>query len=187
MLTIDVASGEFYDHRTETFETIPAQRLRLEHSLLSISEWESKWHKSFLNSDKSAVEMLDYIRCMTVSPKEVNPLVYQNLTEADIRKITEYIENPMTATTITERQTHGRSSGGRRSSGQTITSELIYSWMIDRGVPMPCEKWHLNRLLTLIRVCDANNTSNPKMAKRDILSQYSAINAARRAKHHTRG
>lgn len=181
MLTITVPAGEFYNQQTETFETIPEQRLQLEHSLVSVSKWESKWKKPFLDSEKTAGEMLDYIRCMTITPN-VSPLVYLQMPAETIRTIQQYINDPMTATTFTDR----RNQGGRPSR-ERVTSELIYYWMLARDIPWECQKWHLNRLMTLIRICDIKDAPQKKMGKRDILSQYAALNASRKAQHRTRG
>lgn len=180
MLTITVPGGELYDEANELFIEVKPQTLQLEHSLISLSKWESKWHKPFLSKfDKSAEETLDYVRCMTVTPG-VDPMVYARLTNENIATINEYIDNPMTATTFSNTQKGG-------SSGEQVTSEVIYYWMIALTIPFECEKWHLNRLLTLIRVCDAKNKPPKKMSKREIMSRNAALNAARRKKLGTKG
>ncbi len=181
MLRITVPANEQWDERTGQFITSKECTLQLEHSLISLSKWESKWCKPFLNDkEKSYEETIDYIRCMTIS-QCVDPNVYYNMTIDNLKQINEYIAAPMTATWFSDKK--GRS----RSGGQTVTSELIYYWMIALGVPFECEKWHLNRLLTLIRVCEAEQQPKKKMSKRQIMSRNAALNAARRKRLNTRG
>lgn len=180
MLHLNVNSAEFFDEATETFiETKPIV-LNLEHSLLSISKWESKYHKPFLAKNKQDVrtkeEMIDYVKCMTLN-HNVPDIVYRSLNKAAMDKVYAYINDPMTATTITE-------SSDKKN--EIITSEVIYYWMVSLGIPFSCEKWHLNRLITLVKVCNAMN--NPKkMSRKDILSRNRALNAARKKALHTRG
>ena len=154
----------------------------MEHSLLSISKWEAKWKKSYLSStDKTPEEVLDYIRCMTVRPVNVDPSVYQALTKENIETITNYIQDPMTATTINTIKRPGRKN-------EVITSEIVYYWMIAQNIPTEYEKWHINRLLTLIEVCAIKNDPNPKkMNRHEIARQNRALNAARRKRYGTRG
>ena len=181
MLQITVPGAELFDEETETFIQTKDTQLKLEHSLLSISKWESRWCKPFLLSDKSQrhtpAEMLDYIKCMTLNtnvPKEV----YTALTAENMKTITNYINHPMTATTITDLSKNGKKD--------IITSEIIYYWMVSYQIPFECEKWHINRLITLIKVCNAKN--NPKkMSRGDLLSQNRALNKARRKALHTKG
>lgn len=180
MLQITIPASESWDEKKEEFvTTAKEQTLQLEHSLVSLSKWESKWCKAFLTKDKKTLEeTIDYIRCMTIT-QNVNPEVYNRLTISNIEEINRYIEAPMTATVF-----YNNPHGGRK---QTITSELIYYWMISFGIPMECQKWHLNRLITLIRVCDIKSTPPKKMNKRDIMSQYASLNAARRNKMNSKG
>lgn len=181
MLTITVPEQELYNERTEEFLTIPSSTLTLEHSLVSISKWEAKWKKPFYDkNEKTPKEVTDYIRCMCIT-KNVQPNVFYYLGDENLKKIQEYIADPMTATTFSNHE-----KGSRRQ--RIITSELIYYWMISDGIPLDCEKWHINRLLTLIHVFDAEaNASKNKMSKKDIYSQNAALNAARRAKSKSRG
>lgn len=173
MLCIDIPPAEYFDEADETFVTLKGGTLKLEHSLRSVSKWESKWHKSFLNTDeKSNEEWLDYVRCMTINKVE-DQNIYNGLTVENVQKINEYISDPMTATVIHERR-------GKRRSRKVVTSEVIYSWMVDMGIPFECENWHLARLMTLIRVCDENGTPKKKMSKKDIFAQNAALNAARK-------
>lgn len=180
MLQITVPASELYDERTETFIKTKETTLRLEHSLLSISKWESKWCKPFLSKNKedkrTQKEMLDYVKCMTLN-QNVPENVYSALTTENMRDINNYINHPMTATTVND-----KSSGNR----EIITSEVIYYWMVSYNIPFECEKWHINRLMTLIRVCNAKN--NPKkMSRMEIAARNRALNAKRRKALHTKG
>ena len=181
-----VEATELWDEANEIFIPVPAmkeQTLQLEHSLISLSKWESKWCKPFISNkkdDKTVDENIDYIRCMTLN-KNVDPRVYMHLSESDIEKINNYIYAPMTATVIREKK---QRSG---INGDPITSELIYYWMIALNIPVEFEKWHLNRLITLIRVCNIKNTPPKKRSTQEILRDNAAINAARRKKLNTKG
>ncbi len=178
MLDIYVEESEQYNEETNEFITVKPQTLKLEHSLVSISKWESRWHKPFLNSDeKTLEEIFDYIKCMTVN--QVNPFIYDALTENNFNDIQQYINDPMTATTI-------KDIPGKRNN-EIITSELIYYWMVTLQIPFECEKWHINRLLTLIKVCNIKNQPSKKMPRKEILNQNRILNQARRSKYHTKG
>lgn len=180
MLEITInGSSELYDSSTNTFYSIKGQTIALEHSLVSISKWEAKWHKPYLsNTGKTFEENLDYIRMMTLT-KNVDPRLYYLLSQENINAINTYIEDPMTATWFSK-------TNDSRPNKRVITSELIYYWMISLGIPMECQKWHLNRLLTLIRVCNAEN-SPKKMGRRAEANQRAALNRARRQAHGSRG
>lgn len=183
MLRIVVPGQEFWDEKTEEFLYFKEQTLELEHSLLSISKWESKWHKSFLSSrDKTDEETIDYVRCMTIT-KNVDPDVYYRLTDENIRAINDYIDDPMTATVISDVLEEGSSKHSR----DVVTSELIYYWMIAFNIPVEFEKWHISRLLTLIRVCEIKNAPPKKMSKKAIMSRNKALNEARRRKLGSKG
>ena len=180
MLQITIPPFEAWDEHKEEFVEFSGQTLQLEHSLLSISKWESKWCRSFIyKGPVTEEETIDYIKHMTIS-RNVKPEVYDYLTPENINEIKEYINAPMTATTF------AKENGGKKSN-EIITNELIYYWMIALTIPMECEKWHLNRLLTLIRVCNAKNQPAKKMSKRDIMSRNAALNAARRKQYNTTG
>lgn len=191
MLTIHVSGTdrkEAWDPIREEFVSIEASKpvtLMLEHSLLSISKWESKYHKPFLGGtekdQKTPEEMLYYIQCMTVNSVDEN--VYYRLTNDQIQEIGNYIADSMTATTIN----HNSAPGAPKRNKEIITSELIYYWMVVHQIPFECQKWHLNRLLTLIEVCNIKNAPSKKMSKQDIMRQNRSLNAARRAKHHSHG
>lgn len=179
MLIITVPSSEFYDPVKNEFFHTKEQTLQLEHSLYSLRKWESKWAKPFLSSEKSTDELLDYIRCMTINHVD-DPNVYKHLTKENIEKINEYINAPMTATTFSDKK------GGPKSR-EIITAEIVYYWMISLNIPFECQKWHLNTLFTLIRVCSIKNTPPKKMGKRDILKSNASLNAARRSALGSRG
>lgn len=179
MLTIKIPDREWFNDATQEFITVKGTTLQLEHSLVSLSKWEAKWNIPFLSKDEKTIEQtLDYIRCMTIT-QNVNPMVYEQLSEENIEQINNYINTSKTATTFNNLD--------HKSSREIVTSELIYYWMIALNVPMECQKWHLNRLLTLIRVCNAKNAPPKKMSARDIMSRNSALNAARRKKYNTKG
>lgn len=181
MLRLTIPLGpETWDEEKNEFIQPKVQILQLEHSLVSISKWESKWCRPFL-SDKGMnyEESIDYIKCMTLTPN-VNPEVYNYLTNENIELVKDYIGAPMTATTITEEK-------NKKGRGETVTSELIYYWMVALQIPFECQKWHLNRLMTLIKVCNIKNQPPKKRSKRDIMSRNAALNAARRKQLNSRG
>ena len=179
MLQITIPAVELWDEKKEEFIHIKEHTLQLEHSLVSLSKWEAKWHKPFLTSVKTREETLDYVKCMTIT-QNVNPDIYNYLTAENINKINEYIEDPMTATSFSN-------GNNNKPSREIVTSELIYYWMIAFNIPFECQKWHLNRLLTLVRVCSIKNAPAKKMSKREIMSRNAALNAARRQKLGTSG
>lgn len=180
MLRITIPATELWDEDKEEFINIKEQTLQLEHSLVSLSKWESKWHKPFLSKDiKTEEENIDYIKCMTIT-QNVDPKVYDFIPNDIREKIKEYIEDKMTATWFNDEK-----SG--KSGSEQITSELIYYWMITQNIPIKCEKWHLNRLLTLIKVCNVKNQPPKKMGKKALMSQRAQLNAARRKQLNTRG
>lgn len=180
MLRITIPATEQWDEAKEQFVSTKEQTLQLEHSLVSLSKWESKWCKSFLyTKEKTFDETLDYIKCMTITPN-VAPEVYDCLTKENIQAINDYIGAPMTATYF-----HEDRMG--RGSREQVTSELIYYWMIALNIPFECQKWHLNRLLTLIRVCNIKNQPPKKMSRRAIMSRNAALNASRRKQLGTNG
>lgn len=187
MLKILVKSGEVYNEQTQEFEKLNKDiEINLEHSLVSLSKWESKWHKPFLNNkdNKTNEELLDYIRCMTIS-QNIPEEAYYLISKENLKDIMAYIEDPMTATTFSNNRPQQQNAPKKQ---ERMTSELIYYWMIVNEIPMECQKWHLNRLLTLIRLCGIkNNGKNGNMSKKDIYSQNRALNEARRAKYHTNG
>ena len=180
MLQITIPAQELWDEAENEFINKKEVVLTLEHSLVSLSKWESKWCKAFLGKeDKNAEEILDYIKCMTLT-QNVPDDVYLRLSQQNIDAIKKYIEGPHTATVIYEEP-------GAPKSHETITSELIYYWMVALNIPFECQKWHLNRLLTLIRVCNIKSKPPKKMSQRQIMSRNAALNAARRQRLNSKG
>lgn len=180
MLRLKIAPTEMWDERKQEFVQTGERELMLEHSLISLAKWESKWQKPFLDQKpKTGDEMLDYVRCMTIT-QNVSPETYSRLTTGNMAEIEQYISRPMTATTLSAEQ-HGN------RNGEKTTAELIYYWMVTLSIPFECEKWHLNRLLALIRVCNLKNQPARKKSQRAILQENRALNAARRQRLRTRG
>lgn len=183
MLEIVVPEGELYDSVTNMFIPVKKVTLQMEHSLLAISKWESRHCKPFLplvekgNVDDHLTpkEFFDYIKDMTIT-KNVDPNVYLNLDAEAQTKIAKYIQAPMTATTF--------SNTTQDHSKQIITSEIIYWQMIYLNIPFECQKWHLNRLMTLIRVCSIKQGKPEKMPYKDMVAQRRALNASRKARRH---
>lgn len=181
MLKLDIPDAELYNEEKNEFFTVPGCTLVLEHSLVSMSKWESKWHKPFLEKDnKTREEILDYVRCMTIT-QNVRDDVYKYMPSHILDKIGDYIEDPMTATTFAQ------SNSKNSISREIITSEIIYFWMINFNIPMECQKWHLNRLLTLINICNLKLQPKRKMTPREVAERNRALNAERKAKYGTRG
>lgn len=179
MLEITIPAGEMFDETTSEFIECPGKTIKLEHSLVSVSKWEAKHHKPFLKrEEKSSEEVLDYIKCMTVT-QNVDDKVYAFLSSENLKTIMSYIENPMTATKVP--------NVGGGPSRETVTSELIYYWMTAYNIPSEYQKWHLNRLMALIEICAFKNAPQKKMSKSQILSRNRSLNAARRAKYNTKG
>lgn len=182
MLQITVPQRELYDEVNNEFIYTKEQTLKLEHSLVSVSKWESKWGKPFLTKqEKTYEEIIDYIRCMTLT-QNVDPYVYFCLTEKNKNQIRDYLESSMTATTFME-----EGNNGSNGNGEIVTSELIYFWMISLNIPLECQKWHLSRLITLIRVCNIKNSPPKQMSRNEILSRNKALNEARRKRLNTKG
>ena len=181
MLEILVKGTEEYNEETNEITVSKDTVLKLEHSLISLARWESKWHKPFLEDmdKRTREEDLDYIRCMTIS-QNVDPGVYRRLSLQNMIEIRNYLDDTMTASWFNDKQTP-------KSKQKAVTAELIYYWMISLQIPFECEKWHLNRLLTLIRVCNIENSPKKKMRKGDIYKQNRALNEARRKSMGTRG
>lgn len=182
MLTITIPGYETFDERTNRFGQTKDTTLQLEHSLISLSKWEARWEKPFLGKEgKSMEECIDYVRCMTITP-HVDPLVYRGLTRENFETINTYIEAKMTATWFSEKQ-------NRTFNREVVTAEVIYYWMIALNIPFECQKWHLNRLLTLIRVCNIKNAPKGKNRtnRQAMMSQRAALNKARRERMNTTG
>lgn len=179
MLKITIPKMELYNESVGEFIYMDGGVLELEHSLVSISKWESKWCLPFISTNnKTTDQVIDYIKCMCLN--EVDDEIINNITNDDIYKITNYINSPMTATTFSN-------TNNNKSNGEKVTAELIYYWMITLNIPMECQYWHLNRLLTLIRVCDIKNSPPKKMSREELLSRNAALNAARKKQLNTKG
>lgn len=173
MLQIVIPETELYDESLGEFVYTKRYVLQLEHSLVSLSKWESKWEQPFLKDDppKTTEQVVDYYRCMALT-KGVPDEAFYAIPASECQRIEAYIKAKRTATTIAN---HDK----RPPSREIITSEVIYYWMVAHQIPFECEKWHLNRLLTLIQVCNAKNSPPKKMSQKDA----HALNVARRAKH----
>lgn len=180
MLHITIPPTEQWDEAKQEFVYTKECRLQLEHSLVSLQKWESKWCKSFLSSkEKTVEEIIDYIRCMTIT-QNVNPEIYNCLTVENIHAVDEYINSPMTAT-------HFYDSATGKKNNEIVTAELIYYWMIALNIPFEYRKWHLNSLLALIRVCNIKNAPPKKRGEMETRKQYAELNAARRKKLNSKG
>ena len=178
MLYVTVPARELFDEIKQEFITTKEYKLALEHSLVSLSKWEAKYCKPFLSKEeKTFDESIDYIKCMCMT-QNIDDSVFKLLTTDNISEINAYIEAPMTATWYKRETTN---------QWRVVTSELIYYWMIALNIPFECQKWHLNRLLTLINVCNLENQPKKKMSKKEVYSRNAAINAARKAKMNSKG
>lgn len=179
MLQLKIPENEFYDESSEEFIIVKETTLQLEHSLISLAKWESKWQIPFLVEDnKTNEQMIDYIRCMTIN-QNVDPNVYKSFSRNTIHKVNEYIANPMTATWFSDEK--------GPINREIVTAEIIYYWMIVNNIPFECQKWHLNRLLTLIRVCSVKNAPKKKMSKREIINRNRELNQRRRSQINSKG
>ena len=182
MLQLQVVMTESYDEETSTFieET---RLLKLEHSLVSLSKWESKYEKPFLAQDnKSDEEVLDYIRMMDLET-ETPPEVFDKLTNEHYLEINKHINSKSTATWFTKTEK-------RKGARQVVTSELIYYWMTSYEIPWDAETWHLNRLFTLIEVFNEERGSQdkkPKQGEQSLAAQRRALNEQRKRELNTSG
>jgi hypothetical protein len=180
VLSINVTTKQGFDESTNRFVALEAFNLELEHSLVSLSKWEAFWEKPFLGKDEKTDEQtISYIRDMTLTPM-VPEGIYSKLKPNDFEKINDYISKKMTATWFAENKS-------QKNDGSVITSELIYYWMVALNIPFECQHWHLNRLLTLIRVCNEKNQPAKKMSRRDLAAKQREIAERRRQQYGTRG
>lgn len=182
MLVIIIGSEELYDDGKEEFSIVGGFQLELEHSLLSMSKWESKFQKPFLKSEtKTSEEVLAYIEAMILNPVHPEDL-WERISPQNLDEIQKYIDSTQTATTFKEPPTKRG-----RPRAEVVTSELIYYWMVAFNIPFDCERWHLNRLFALIKICNIKNGKQPKMSKREIAENNRQMNAERRARLGTSG
>lgn len=180
MLKLTIIRSEYYNEETETFESVDNFDLELEHSLVSLSKWESKYKKPFLtNEKKSPEEILYYVQAMIISPNYPEDFI-QHLSQENLTAINNYIESSESATTFGQMPE-------RRGRGEIITSELIYYWMVGFTIPFECENWHLNRLFALIRICNIKNAPAKKMSRSEMAQRNRELNDARRAQFGTKG
>lgn len=184
MLELIIPESEIWDEENECFvysKGTEGKTIQLEHSLISLKKWEEKWHKPFLsNDDKSYREICDYVRCMTIT-KSVPESAYDYIPAKTMEQIIEYIQNPMTATWFSNPpNANGTPKMGNR---EVITAEIVYYWMVTFNIPSEYQKWHLNQLLTLIKVISVKNAPKKKMSQQEVIKQNAALNAARRAKY----
>lgn len=177
-MQITIPATEMWDPVARRFYDVKEQTITLEHSLVSLSKWESKWKKEFIgNKSLTAEQLIDYFRCMTFE-KNVDPLAYMCITQEQTQEILRYMDDPMTATWF------GKSSDdiGTLTDNRVVTSELIYYWMFASGISKECEKWHLNRLITLIHVTSEENKPKKKRSEAERMAHHRSLLKARRAK-----
>lgn len=180
MLRLAIGKNEFFNEETSSFVSSEGTVLELEHSLVSLSKWESKYEKPFLGSeDKTGEQVLDYVRMMIIGD-EPPPEVFSRITEDQVDQINVYINAKMSATWFNEKK---KSTPNR----EVITAEIIYYWMISLGIPFECQDWHLNRLLTLIKVCNYKNAPSKPMSKSEAARQQRELNEQRRSQMGTKG
>jgi len=180
MLKIIILGTEYYNEETETFESVGDFELKLEHSLISLSKWESKHQVPFLtNQSKTSREIFSYIESMIINKNYPEDL-FNRLSRKNIEEIYKYIDSKESATTF-------GTMPERKGRGEVITAELIYYWMVAFNIPFECEKWHLNRLFALIRICNIKNTKPKKMTRTEIAQRNRELNDQRRAQLGTRG
>ena len=180
MLPLEIAGAEYWDEAKEEFISSPGTTLRLEHSLRSLKKWESKWKKPYLSQkDMTMEELIDYIRCMTLGP-EKDPLVYQSLTFDQLVQIKDYINDPMTATTFREEENAPKNRS-------VTTAEILYYEMSELNIPYSCDTWHLNQLMTLIRVCAIKRAPKKKGRNKNAAQSRKNLNKQRQKKYGTSG
>lgn len=180
MLKITLPAVELFDEETQSFINTEEQPLEMEHSLVSLAAWESHWEKPFLTKEpKSREETIYYMQCMTLTPN-VNPEVYNYISNDIVEKVNRYIEAPMTATTFYD-------DDKAKPNRETVTAELIYYWMVALNIPSEYQYWHLNRLMTLIKVCSIKNAPPKGKSLAERMRENAALNAARKKQLNTRG
>lgn len=187
MLEIHIPERQVVDEETgKVYRADKDWKLTLEHSLISLQKWEAKWHVAFLNRGTSTFEQtIDYLRCMTLTPN-VPDEVYYCIPQSELKRVLDYVDDPMTATRINDGSST-QTSFGRKMGKDVITAEVIYYWMISLNIPTEYRKWHLNQLLTLIRVINAKNQPKKKRKMRDVLEEYRSINEENKKRFQTKG
>lgn len=179
MLELLFKAVEGWDQKKEEFVLIDEKIIKMEHSLYSISKWESKWKKSFISGkEKTQEEIFDYFKCMLLEP--IDDIYFDLMSSDNIKTILDYINDPYTATTINQTE-------GNRPSREIITAEIVYYWMVALQIPFECQYWNFNKLMTLIQVCNIKNQPPKKMSRSQALAQNKSLNAARRAARHSKG
>jgi hypothetical protein len=180
MLEINIPAVELFDDASQRFVYSGGANLQLEHSLASLSKWESKWEKAFLGpGQRTTEEVVDYIRVMNQTPG-VDPEVFNNLTPAQMSVIDTYMNAKMTATWFNEEKRKG-------PAREIITAELIYYWMTAHNIWLECQHWHLNKLLTLIKVHNQKSQPEKKRSPREIMEERRRLNDQRLKQHGTTG
>jgi len=180
MLTITVPGDEVYDDSTGLLSTVNDVQLELEHSLVSLSKWEQMYEKSFMSTEeKTDEELIGYIQCM-ITTLDWDPQLLYKITQENLEEINNYINAKMTATTFYD-------PPGAPKTREVITSELIYYWMTVFNIPFECEHWHLNRLFTLIRICNIKQQKPKKISQAEAARQRAELNAKRRSQYGTSG
>ena len=180
MLVLTIDDFELYDERNEEFLTFKGQTLKLEHSLVSMSKWEARWQIPFLTKEeKTREQTIDYIKFMTIT-QNVDEIIFVQIYNSYMPIVKQYIEHPMTATTFSKKD-------GPLINREIITSEVIYYWMVALAIPFECQRWHLNRLLTLINVCNIKNQPKKKMNHKQLMTRNKALNEARLRELNTTG
>lgn len=174
MLVLEIPGTEEFDSEKQEFLYSDSTVVRMEHSLASISKWESFWKKPFLGKEeKTSEEILSYIEFMCLTP-DVPREVFLRLSEENYRDINDYIGQEMTATWFSE-------NANGKISREIITSEIIYYWMFSLQLPLECETWHFNRLTAQIKVINLKNQPKKKMSQQEVLAQQRELNQKRRA------
>lgn len=179
MLTVKVPLSEAFDEESNEFVDGDVFVLELEHSLVSLSKWESQFEKPFMSeTDKTTEETVAYVKAMTLTPN-VPATIYQHLSKSNFDEISTYINAKMTATWFTDLES--------KTSKPVITAEIVYYWLIALTIPFECQHWHLNRLLTLVRVCNEKNQPEKKMSRQELIERNRSLNAQRKAQLKTKG
>lgn len=184
MFVLNIKEKVLWNEKDQEFVTISPYTIKIEHSLLSIRKWESKWHKPFMTqTQKTQAEQKDYVRCMTIG-YELPEEVYATLDAQEMNEVFTYMNEPMTATWFSE---NDQKQAKSKMGSETVTYEIVYYWMSKLNIPYDCEKWHINSLMTLIKVSMLKEQPSKKMSKRDVMSQNRALNEQRKAKMKSKG